>query len=391
MRTLEASRAFRFCLDPTVKQDKVLARHVGAARFAFNQCLRLHLRARTASRAAGVGGGTGPVRVPWSGFDLINAFNGWKRSDRAGTLPKIAPSARPGRHKTVAADDRQGPRPGPVRHHHPRRGPVVDRHHRGSRGPAPARPAPTPPDGDAGEWVGVDRGLHALVVAGTAEGAETLRVDNPATLRVQATRARRLSKSVSRKQNGSHHRRRAIARLARHHATVRNRRQHLLHQVCGRLVKTHDRLVLEDLNVKGMVTNHHLARAISDAAWAELARQITYKQAWAGGQVLFADRWFASAKTCSACAHRKPALSLGERTYRCESCGLVIDRDLNAAANLAAWATDHTRGTAVAAGDRQADRPVTNAHRRDGPGPRTRAGETSPDDVGTDAQAPHPA
>ncbi|TRW43813.1 RNA-guided endonuclease InsQ/TnpB family protein, partial [Georgenia yuyongxinii] len=167
--------------------------------------------------------------------------------------------------------------------------------------------------------------------------------------------------------------------------------QHVLHQVTSRLVKTHDRLVLEHLNVFAMLTNHHLARAISDAAWAELARQIVYKQAWRGGQVLVADRWFASSKTCSACGQRKQSLSLGERTYQCTGCGLVIDRDLNAAANLAAWATRHTRGTVLAAEDRQADGPVTNAHRRDGPGPRTRAGETSPNDVGTDTQTAHPA
>ncbi|GAA1631142.1 zinc ribbon domain-containing protein [Georgenia ruanii] len=116
-----------------------------------------------------------------------------------------------------------------------------------------------------------------------------------------------------------------------------------------------------------------------------------YKQTWRGGQVLLADRWFASSKTCSACGTRKDALLLTERVYRCAPCGLVIDRDLNAAANLATWAERHTSGTAPGAGARQADGPVTNAHRRDGSGPRTSAGETSPEDVGTEPQAGHPA
>ena len=178
--------------------------------------------------------------------------------------------------------------------------------------------------------------------------------------------------------------------MARHHARIRARRQHFAHQVSGELVKTHDRLVLEDLNVAGMLRNHHLAASISDAAWGELARQITYKQAWAGGQVLLADRWLPSSKTCSSCGQVKAVLSLAERTYRCAAYGLIIDRDLNAAANLAAWALDHTSGQARV-GDRQADGPVKNAHRRAGSGPRTRASETSLNDVGTDTPQTAPA
>ncbi|KAE8762317.1 transposase [Georgenia thermotolerans] len=226
-------------------------------------------------------------------------------------------------------------------------------------------------------------------MAATADGEEALRVERaPRSKRSAAARTRRLARSLARKQKGSRNRRRAAARLARHHAHLRGRRRHLLHQVSARLVKTHDRLVLENLHVAGMLANHRLAAAISDAAWVELARQIGYKQTWRGGQVLLADRWFASSKTCSGCGHRKETLSLKERTYRCAACGLIIDRDLNAAANLATWATRHT---AQEAGDRQADGPVTNAHRRDGSGPRTSADETSPDDVGTETQTGHPA
>jgi len=111
-----------------------------------------------------------------------------------------------------------------------------------------------------------------------------------------------------------------------------------LHQVSSQLVQTHDRLVLETLATANLLGNHRLARAISDAGWAQLARQLTYKQAWRGGQVRLAPRWLASSKTCSACGHRKATLTLAERTYTCQACGLVCDRDLNAAANLATWA-----------------------------------------------------
>lgn len=126
-----------------------------------------------------------------------------------------------------------------------------------------------------------------------------------------------------------------------------------------------------------MLANHRLARAISDAAWAELARLISYRMDWRGGQVVTVDRWFPSSKTCSTCGAVDPDLTLAQRTYRCGSCGLELDRDLNAAINLAAWADAH------AARDREANGPDTNACRGDGSGQRARAGETSPSDAGT--------
>jgi putative transposase len=250
------------------------------------------------------------------------------------------------------------------------------------------------PSDDATGWVGVDRGLHALVVAGTRDGTETLRAEAPKVLAVGLRLQRRLARAVSRKKRGSANRRKAAARLARHHTRVRDTRQYFLHQVSNQLVKTHDRLVLEDLNIVGMLGNRRLARSISHAAWGELARQITYKQHWRSGQIMVADRWFASSKTCSSCGHRKGDLKLSDRTYTCGHCGLVLDRDLNAAVNLAAWAEDHTlavgsgvgRGGARV-GDRQAAGPVINACRRDGTGSHTRVGETSPDDAGTPIQA----
>jgi putative transposase len=238
---------------------------------------------------------------------------------------------------------------------------------------------------DATGWVGVDRGLHDLVVAGTGDGTETLRVQAPKMLTVGLRQQRRLARAVSRKKRGSANRRKAAARLAKHHTRVRDTRQHFLHEVSNQLVKTQDRLVLEDLNITGIMSNRRLARAVADAAWGELARQITYKQQWRGGQVVVADRWFASSKTCSGCGHRKDGLRLADRTYACDHCGLVRDRDLNAAVNLAAWAQDHTRGEARD-GDRQAAGPVINACRRDGTGPHTCVGEASPDDAGTSTQ-----
>lgn len=184
--------------------------------------------------------------------------------------------------------------------------------------------------------------MSAFVVAAAGSGRQLLRVeDAPRPLRTAADRLRRLSRLVSRKRKGSVNRGKAVARLGRAHAHVRNVRQEFLHEVANRLVKTHDRLALEDLNVAGMLHNHRLAGAISDAAWAELARIISYKQQWRGGQVVLVDRWYPSTKTCSRCHNLVAAMPLSQRVFTCPACGYQADRDLNAATNLAVWAEQH--------------------------------------------------
>ena len=121
-------------------------------------------------------------------------------------------------------------------------------------------------------------------------------------------------------------------------------------------------MVVEDLATKNLMANRSLAAAIGDQGWAELARQLGYKTARHGGRLIVADRWFASSKTCSACGAVRPKLTLAERTYRCgdDSCGHVADRDVNAAANLAAWG-EHTLGLCpcvIQAGDRHPGGPT---------------------------------
>jgi putative transposase len=145
----------------------------------------------------------------------------------------------------------------------------------------------TPRDpSDGGGWVGLDRGLSAFLVAADADGNEVARIkDAPRALATGRKRQRRLAQSLSRKQNGSRNRRDAALRLARHHYHVANVRRHFLHQVSNALVKTHDRLVIEDLHVAGMLANHRLARAISDAGCAEFAKLPAYKQAWRGSEL----------------------------------------------------------------------------------------------------------
>lgn len=235
----------------------------------------------------------------------------------------------------------------------------------------PARQHPIGDPGRAG-WVGVDRGLVAYLVAADSRGNELLRVEADAVPRAFKTalpKIRRLSRQTSRKRRGSANRRKAAARLARCHRRVAEVRRCFLHKVANQLVKTHDRLALEDLNVAGMLRNHRLAAAISDAAWAELARIVGYKQQWRSGHTMPVDRWFPSSKTCAACGAITATLTLSDRVFHCVACGHTADRDLNAATNLAIWAEQHDARIR----DPEVRGPVTNAYRGDGSGRRARA------------------
>jgi transposase len=117
--------------------------------------------------------------------------------------------------------------------------------------------------------------------------------------------------------------------------------------------------VVEDLNITGMIRNRRLARAISDTGWGEIRRQLGYKTTWNGGRLIVASRWFASSKTCSGCGAVKAKLLLSERTYACATCGLVTDRDENAALNLARYGEQVIAGSGPEINGRGADRKTT--------------------------------
>ncbi|MFG3523061.1 RNA-guided endonuclease InsQ/TnpB family protein [Nocardia nova] len=419
---------FRFCLDPTVEQSGVLSRHAGAARFAFNHCLQV-VKTSLSQRSSDP-----KIVVPWTGFDLINEFNKWKKSVDAGRIFAVdgegvaevvvtglawrnqvcqqvfeEAAVDCGRALTAWSASRSGKRRGRrvgfprfkrkatavrsfrLRNKRSTSGrplirvgecdrprsvvlpgigsiAVLDDTRRLRRMLAKRRAkilfaalshragrwwisltveaADLHPDlhhsalseTDRSGWVGVDRGLSAFVVAATSDGTEVARItDQPRALAARLHRQRRLAKSVSRKRKGSNRYNEARARLRRHHRHVADIRRHFLHSVSNRLVKTHDRLVLEDLDVAGMLRNPRLARAISDASWAEFARLLEYKQRWRHGRVEIADRWFPSSRLCAACGRRNAELTLADRVFTC-GCGYRLDRDLNAAINLARWA-----------------------------------------------------
>jgi putative transposase len=123
-------------------------------------------------------------------------------------------------------------------------------------------------------------------------------------------------------------------------------RHNHLHRLTSELVKTYGTIVIERLNVAGLLKNRRLAGRLADASLGELRRQLAYKAVWAGAALVEAGRFFPSSKTCSRCGHVKAKLALSEREYRCERCGMVLDRDLNAAHNLAALVASTTNGVA---------------------------------------------
>jgi len=175
---------------------------------------------------------------------------------------------------------------------------------------------------------GVDLGINRM-----AQVSDDTYFENPRALKSALTKLKRLQRVVSRRQKGSANRQKAVKQLARAHFRVANLRKNALHQATTKLTKTKSAIMLENLNVSGMMKNHPLAQAIADVGMYEFRRQMEYKGQWYGCKVLLADRFFPSTKRCSQCGHEK-AIGLAERVYCCEHCGQVMDRDLNAAINL---------------------------------------------------------
>jgi putative transposase len=197
-------------------------------------------------------------------------------------------------------------------------------------------PQPLPASGRA---VGVDLGVHDFAV--TSDGG---RVVNPRHLQRRARSLARYQRRLVRCQKGSANRAKARAKVARAHRKVRDARRDFLHKTTTGLVRGHDLIAIEDLAVKNMVRNRHLARVISDCGWGEFRRQLEYKCERAGRQLVVTGRWYPSTKTCSACGFLLPELALSARTWRCPSCRTRHDRDLNAAENILAAGLAVARG-----------------------------------------------
>jgi putative transposase len=196
-------------------------------------------------------------------------------------------------------------------------------------------PARLPATGHA---IGMDLGVASFAVASDGQ-----RIANPRLLERKARNLARYQRRLARCRKGSANRAKAAAKVAAAHRKVRNARRDFVHRVTTGLVRKNDMIVIEDLNVAGMLRNRRLARAISDCGWSEFRRQLAYKFERAGRQLVVIDQWYPSSKTCSACGHVLAELSLSARQWTCPCCGARHDRDLNAAQNILA------AGRAVAA------------------------------------------
>jgi len=191
---------------------------------------------------------------------------------------------------------------------------------------------PLRPVRKSSDVVGVDLGLKAAAVIHDGTGVRVIQPQRP--LRKNLKKLRRLNRRLTRKQKGSRNRERARLKLARLHYKISCQRQDFLHQLSASLAKTKSVIVLEDLDVRGMQRNRRVALFISDAGFAELRRQLTYKSEWYGATLLVAGRFYPSSKTCSGCGVIRQVLRLSERRFECEACGRSLDRDENAAINL---------------------------------------------------------
>lgn len=190
------------------------------------------------------------------------------------------------------------------------------------------------PQQPTGDPIGVDVGIKSLAVC--SDGKE---FPNDKVLTQYEKKLATLQRELSRRTKGSANREKTKAKIAKLHQKIASKRVHNLHNI-SKYVTEHKRpsvVVIEDLNVSGMMKNHKVAKALGDSSMSELHRQIEYKAAWNGIEVVKADRWFASSKTCHVCGCIQD-MPLSVRVFKCPDCGTRIDRDLNAAKNLAALA-----------------------------------------------------
>jgi IS605 OrfB family transposase len=388
-------QAYRFALDPTPRQQRALWSHCGAARYAYNWGLDL-VKQRLDQRAAGLDvevPWTLPTLrwewnrakhqvAPWwaenskeaynSGLDaLARALKNWadsKHGRRKGT--RVGFPRRKAKHRTrPACRFTTGPtRVEPDRHHVvlPRVGRIKT--HESTRKLARRLEAGTarilsatvtctadrwhvsftvevhrrdPEQRPGRDVVGVDVGVCHLAVLSTGQV-----IPNPHPLDLAQRRLRRLNRQLARRHgprapDGTRRApsvgwRQTKRRLGRAHARVAQLRRDGLHRLTTDLATTFDTVVVEQLNVAGMLRNRRLARRIADAGFAELRRQLGYKTTWYGSVLVVADQWYPSSKTCSACGTAKAKLLLSARVFHCNICQLELDRDLNAARNLAA-------------------------------------------------------
>ena len=356
-------RAYKYRLYPTPEQAEFFAKSFGCCRVAYNRSLDY-------MSMFWIGGGNSVSRFaaqaqlialkeiyPWIGEvnsqslqyaikQCADAFKNWWEHRASHPLPKRKDSVQSfhnpqhcfvdWKHGTISIPKCKGVK---AVLHRPFYGVVKDitiskesgdRYYASVLVDTALQETPTVVTVHEGASIGIDLNCGDIVCS------DGRRYANPKALLKSEKRLRRQQRILSRKQIGSSNRARQKHIVSKCHAKVRDSRHDFLHKVTHEL--THDSQVrtifIEDLNVKGMVRNHHLAKSVSDAAFGEFVRQLTYKGCWYGVNIIKIDRWAASSKTCSVCGQVNRGLKLSQRDWTCVCCGTHHDRDYNASVNI---------------------------------------------------------
>lgn len=186
-----------------------------------------------------------------------------------------------------------------------------------------------PNKGKTGKSVRIDLGLKSFATL-----SDGVVIDNIKFFREKQSEIAKIQRHLSRKNKGSNRHRKNKIKIARLYNKIANKRNNFLHNVTTSLVNNYDVICIEDLNVSGMLSNHKLAKAISDTSFSMFRSMLEYKCNWYGKELVVIDRFYPSSKTCSKCGWKKEDLTLSDRVFKCENCGIEIDRDLNAAINI---------------------------------------------------------
>lgn len=178
-------------------------------------------------------------------------------------------------------------------------------------------------------FIGIDLGIKTLLTF-----SDGTTIDNPKWIRTNEKQLKKLQKQLSKKVKGSNNRNKVRIKLAKLHENIKNKKQDFIHNITTKIINDNQVIVIEDLNISGMLKNHKLAKSIQELSLYELRRQLEYKSNWYCRELVFVNRFYPSSKTCCECGWKDKDLTLNDREFICEECGNVIDRDLNASINI---------------------------------------------------------
>lgn len=367
---MKINRAYRYELKPNVSQRILLAKHAGAARFAYNWALNarieLYEKEKKTMRAIEqhrLLNSLKATQFPWM-YEISkcapqealrdldkaykNYFRGLKQNQPIG-FPKFKKKGERDSFRLtgtikVGSKEIQLPRLGNIRLKEKTQveGKILsvtvskeaDRWYASIL----VEQTLTPPTRTETATVGIDVGLTCFAALSNEE-----KIYAPKPLSKKLKRLQRLSKQHSKKEKGSKNQKKSALKLARLHRKIRNTRHDFLHQITTKLTKTKTVIVVEDLDVKEMI-GKGLNRQIADVSWGKFYRMLDYKAKWYGSQIVLAPRFFPSSKTCSDCYYLAPEMPLSLRQWTCPNCKTKHDRDINAAKNLLKFATGSSPG-----------------------------------------------